>query len=185
LVPSNKSLVFIENHDTERGADTLSYKDGATNTIANEFMLAYGYGTPQVYSGFAFTNSYDSPPADANGYVTTTDCSNGWVCVDRYQGVLGMVGFHNHVGNAPVRNWYDDNTNLIAFSRGDRGFFTTNNATTAKTITVQTGLHSGTYCDVIHGAVSHGSCSGPTVTVNSHGQATITVGAKDSVAITA
>jgi alpha-amylase len=188
LVPSNKSLVFVENHDTERDGTnserTLNYRDGATNTIANEFLLAYGYGTPQVYSGFAFTNNYDSPPSDANGYVTNTDCANGWVCVDRIQGVLGMVGFHNRVGNAPVRNWYDDNTNLIAFSRGDRGFFTTNNATTPKTVTVQTGLHGGTYCDLIHGAVSHGSCSGPTVTVNNHGQATITVGAKDSVAFT-
>jgi alpha-amylase len=71
--------VFIENHDTERGSDTLSYHDGATNTIADEFMLAYPYGTPQVYSAFAFdpAANYQSPPADANGYVTDTDCDNG------------------------------------------------------------------------------------------------------------
>ena len=36
----------MENHDTERDGVTLNYKDGATNMIANEFMLAYGYGTP-------------------------------------------------------------------------------------------------------------------------------------------
>jgi alpha-amylase len=184
LVPSDRSLTFIENHDTERGSDTLSYKDGATNTIANEFLLAYGYGTPQVYASFAWTNTYDSPPADANGYVTDTDCSNGWVCVDRYQGVVGMVGWHNEVGRTSrIRNWYDDSTNLIAFSRGD-GFFSTNNHTDARTVTVQTGLPAGTYCDVIHGSVSHHTCSGPTVTVSSHGSATITVGGKDSVAFT-
>jgi alpha-amylase len=185
LIPSGRSLVFVENHDTERGSDTLSYKDGATNTIANEFLLAYGYGTPQVYSAFAFTNSYDSPPADANGYVTDTDCANGWVCVDRDRGVLGMVRFHNYVGRAPVTNWYDDRTNLIAFSRGDRGFFSTNNARTAKTVTVRTGLRAGAYCDVIHGSLSRGACSGPAVTVAGDGTATITVGAKDSVAFTA
>ena len=183
LIPSDKSLVFVENHDTERGSDTLSYKDGATNTIANEFLLAYGYGTPQVYSAFAFTNSYDSPPSNADGYVTNTDCSNGWVCVDRYQGVLGMVKWHNAVGHAPIRNWYDDGTNLIAFTRGG-GFFSTNNATSAKTVTVRTGLPAGTYCDVIHGSVAHGSCSGPTVSVGRNGTATITVGGKDSVAFT-
>ncbi len=183
LVPSDKSLTFVENHDTERGSDTLSYKDGATNTIANEFLLAYGYGTPQVYSSFAWTNSYDSPPADADGYVTNTDCNNGWVCVDRYQGIVGMVGWHNYVGHAPIRNWYDDYDNLIAFTRGG-GFFSTNNHTDARTVTVQTGLPAGTYCDVIHGSVSHGTCSGPTVTVGSHGSATITVPAKDSVAFT-
>ncbi len=185
LVPGSKSLVFIENHDTERGSDTLSYKDGATNTIANEFMLAYPYGTPQVYSAFAFTNSYDSPPATADGIVTDTDCSNGWVCVDRDQGVRGMVRFHNYVGNARLANWYDDGVNLIAFSRGDRGFFTTNNAASATTVTVRTGLRPGTYCDVIHGVTTEGGCSGPTVTVGAHGTATITVGAKDSVAFTA
>jgi alpha-amylase len=184
LMPSAKTLVFVENHDTERGPDTLSYKDGATNTIANEFLLAYGYGTPQVYAGFAWTNTYDSPPSNAEGYVTNTDCSNGWVCVDRYEGVVGMVGFHNYVGNAPVSHWYDDKINLIAFSRGDRGFFTTNNATSPKAITVQTGLPGGRYCDVIHGTSAHGVCSGPTVTVSAGGLATITVGAKDSVAFT-
>ena len=48
LLPSNKELVFVENHDTERNGSTLSYKDGPTNTIATEFMLAEGYGTPDV-----------------------------------------------------------------------------------------------------------------------------------------
>jgi len=184
LMPSDKSLAFIENHDTERGSDTLSYKDGATNTIANEFMLAYPYGTPQVYSAFAWTNTYDSPPSDANGYVTNTDCSNGWVCVDRYRGVRHMVGFHNYVGNAPLQNWYDDNVNLIAFSRGSRGFFTTNNATSAETIMVQTGLPAGRYCDIVHGGLSAGHCSGPTITVGPNGRATMTVGGNDSIAFT-
>ena len=150
-------------------------------------MLAWPYGTPQVYASFAWTTSDDSPPSDANGLITNTVCDNTtWVCVDRYPGVLGMVAFHNDVGNAPVANWYDDGVNLIAFSRGDRGFFSTNNETAAKTITVQTGLRRGTYCDVIHGSVQgNGTCSGPTVTVDHLGFATITVGSYDSVAFTA
>lgn len=185
LLPSSEELVFIQNHDTERNGSTLSYKD-PNNTIANEFMLAWPYGTPQVYASFAWNTSDDSPPSDANGLVTNTTCDNTtWVCVDRYSGVKDMVGFHNFVGDAPVSNWYDDGTNLIAFSRGNRGFFSTNNETAAKTITVQTGLPRGTYCDRIHGAVqSNGSCSAPAVTVNSHGSATITVNAYDSIAFT-
>ena len=39
LLPSNKALVFVENHDSERNGSTLSYKDGPTNTIATEFRL--------------------------------------------------------------------------------------------------------------------------------------------------
>jgi alpha-amylase len=185
LLPSDKELVFVENHDTERNGQNLNYKQ-PNNTIANEFMLAYPYGTPQVYASFAWTTSDDSPPSNADGMITNTDCNSAaWVCVDRHAGVKGMVGFHNFVGDAPVKNWYDDGDNLIAFSRGTSGFFSTNNETAAKTVTVQTGLSGGTYCDVIHGALDNGKCSGPTVQVANDGTATITVGSYDSVAFTA
>src|SRR5205814_9622624 len=66
LLPSDKTLVFVENHDTERNGSTLSYRDGATNTLATEFMLARGYGRPQVYASFTFTGNDDSPPSDPN-----------------------------------------------------------------------------------------------------------------------
>ncbi len=187
LLPSDKTLVFVENHDTERGSDTLSYKDGATNLLANQFLLAAGYGTPQVYAAFSFgTDSAQSPPADARGFITDTNCgSPQWVCVDRERSVANLVGWHNYVGHAARTNWYDDATNLIAFSRGHRGWIAINNATTPVTHMFQTGLPHGTYCDVIHGDYSFRSCSGPTVRVDRHGRATITVGAKDSVAFTA
>ena len=186
LLPSNKELVFVENHDTERNGSTLSYKD-PNNTIATEFMLAWPQGTPEVYASFAWTTSDDSPPSDANGLITNTVCSNNttWVCVDRYTGVRNMVAFHNATKGAAVKNWYDDGVNLIAFSRGDRGFFTTNNEAAAKTIKVQTGLRRGTYCDIIHGSKAGGKCSGPTVVVGRDGLATITVRKYDSVAFTA
>ena len=183
LLPSNKELVFVENHDSERNGSTLSYKDGPTNTIATEFMLAEGYGTPEVYASFAWTNSDDSPPADANGFVTDTDCNKGWVCQDRFTGVANMVGWHNYAGDAAIANWADDGVNLIAFSRGHRGWIAINNATSAQTRTFDTGLPSGTYCDIIHGSVSQGSCSGPTITVGPGGMASVTVAAKDSVAL--
>jgi alpha-amylase len=185
LPPGGRELAFVQNHDTERNGDALNYKDGATNTIATIFLLAYGYGTPQVYSGFAWNTSDDSPPSDANGMITNTDCANGWVCVDRYTGVANMVGWHNHVGDAPVANWYDDGANLIAFSRGDRGWVTINNETTAQTHMFRTGLRRGTYCDVIHGDSRNGTCSGATVTVDGSGRATVTVPAKDAVAVDA
>ncbi len=183
LLPSDKSLAFVENHDTERNGSTLSYKDGAANTLATEFMLAYGYGTPEVYAGFDFVTSDDSPPADANGYVTDTSCGSGWECTDRITGVANLVAWHNLAGNAPVGNWYDDGNDLAAFSRGHLAWIAINDETTAQTHTFATGLAAGRYCDIIHGALSHGACSGPTVRVDHHGMATVTVPAKDSVAI--
>jgi alpha-amylase len=185
LPPSDRTLVFVQNHDTERNGDALNYKDGATNILADEFLLAYGYGRPQVYASFEWNVSDDSPPSDANGLITNTDCANGWACVDRNAGVRAMVRFHNIAGHSPVSNWWDDGANLIAFSRGDDAWIALNNGTAAKSLTVRTGLPAGNYCDVIHGTVSHGSCSGPTVHVNGSGYATVTVPAKDAVAITA
>jgi alpha-amylase len=185
LPPGNRVLGFVQNHDTERNGDALNYKDGATNVIANEFLLAYGYGRPQVYASFAWTTPDDSPPSDANGFVTDTNCDNGWVCVDRYTGVANMVDFHNYVADAPVANWYDDGVNLIAFSRGEKGWITINNEATPQTHTFHTGLRAGTYCDIIHGNYSGGSCSGPTVTVDGKGLATVTVPGKDAIAFDA
>ncbi|RIX27863.1 alpha-amylase [Amnibacterium setariae] len=185
LLPSANELVFVQNHDTERNGSSLNYKD-PNNLIATHFMLAYPYGTPQVYSGFTWdTDTNQSPPSDANGFVTDTDCaSSAWNCTVQDRGVKGMVGFHNRVGQAPVRNWYDDGANLIAFSRGNVGFFATNNETAATTVTVRTGLPRGTYCDVVHGVKRGGTCSGPIVRVNANGTASIRVGPYDSVAFT-
>ncbi len=186
LPPSDKALTFVQNHDTERNGDALNYKDGATNLLANQFLLAYGYGTPQVYSGFAFATNDDSPPADAGGKVTDTDCAGtAWVCVDRDQAVVGLVGWHNRAGRAPVSNWWDDGGNLIAFNRGSRAWITLNNDKAAHTQAFDTGLAAGVYCDVAHGRLSSGSCSGPTVTVDRHGRAGVTVPAKAAVAIDA
>jgi alpha-amylase len=189
LLPSRKTVPFIQNHDSERNGSTLSYKSGATNTLATEFMLAYGYGTPQVYSGFVFAASEDSPPANADGFVTDTDCDNGWACTHRSRGVANLVDFHNYVGNARVRNMYDDGANLIAFSRGSKGWIAINNHQAPQTHTFQTGLPAGSYCDVIHGTFSKSghstSCTGPTVSVGEDGQATVTIPAHDSVAFNA
>ena len=186
LVPSEKSLVFVQNHDTERGSDTLSYRDGDTNLIADQLMLAYPYGTPQVYSSFTWQQTYDSPPADADGFVTPTDCSSpAWACVHRDPGVLAMVAFHRAVAGAPLGNVQDDGINLLAFSRGSKGFFAVNNAATPTTATLRTGLRPGTYCDTVGAARRGVRCEQAQVTVGRDGTAEVTVDAKSSLALLA
>jgi alpha-amylase len=182
LEPSNKSVTFVDNHDTDRNGSTLSYKDGATYQLANIFSLAWGYGTPQVYASFTFSSSDQSPPADSNGFVTTTNCASGWACQDRTLSTVGMVGWHNAVAGTSVANWWSDGSNAISFSRGSAGFVAINNEASAVTRTFATGLAAGTYCDVIHGTASGSTCSGSTVTVDGSHNASITVPAKDAVA---
>lgn len=184
LIPGAYSSTFVNNHDTERDGSNLSYKNGATYVLATEFLLAWGFGTPQVYASFTWNNSDDSPPADANGYVTGTNCTAGWYCTDRITGVANMVAWHNLAlanGDA-VANWYTDGTNLIAFSRGPDAWIALNNESAAQTRTFTTGLPDGTYCDIIHGRLSGGACTGPAVTVSGN-RATVTVPADDAVAI--
>ncbi|GAA2377018.1 carbohydrate-binding module family 20 domain-containing protein [Dactylosporangium salmoneum] len=187
LEPSAKSTVFVSNHDTERNGSTLNYKAGTTDTLANVFMLAWNFGTPNVMSSFSFSNNDASPPADGNGYVTAVSCGSGWECQHRQRAIKNMVGFHNATrADTTVGNWWSDGSNAIAFSRGTNGWVAINNSGSAVgSRTFATGLAAGTYCDVIHGDfnAAAGTCSGPTVTVNASGQATLGVAAKDAVAL--
>jgi alpha-amylase len=187
LEPSAKSTVFVSNHDTERNGSTLNYKAGATDTLANVFMLAWNFGTPNVMSSFSFSNNDASPPADGNGYVSAVSCGSGWECQHRQRSIRNMVAFHNATrADTTVGNWWSDGSNAIAFSRGTNGWIAINNGSGAlSSRTFSTGLAAGVYCDVIHGDYNAAAqtCSGPTVTVNGSGQATLGVSAKDAVAL--
>ncbi|VXB37659.1 Alpha-amylase [Microbacterium sp. 8M] len=185
IEPSASSGTMVTNHDTERNGSSLNYKAGSTYVLANVFHLAWGYGTPQVYASFTWNSTDDSPPSDANGFVTDTDCANGWYCTDRTRAVANMVGWRNAATGQPVANWYSDGANLISFSRGSKAWVAINNGTSAQTRTFATGLPAGSYCDVIHGdyTASTGACTGTSITVDSSGNASVTVPAKDAVAL--
>ena len=83
--------------------------------------------------------------------------------------------FRNVVGFEPVRNWWDNGFQAIAFSRGNRGFIFINNESFVVSQTLQTGLPGGRYCDVISGNKVGSSCTGATITVNSDGTASISI----------
>lgn len=80
-----------------------------------------------------------------------------------------MARFRNVADGQPVRNWWDNNGNQIAFSRGNRAFIAINNEDYAMDVTLQTGLPGGQYCDIISGNKVNNSCTGKVVTVNSDG----------------
>ncbi|MEV7424693.1 carbohydrate-binding module family 20 domain-containing protein [Streptomyces sp. NPDC091212] len=168
---SGKSAVFVDNHDTERGGDTLSYKEGANYTLANVFMLAWPYGSPDVHSGYEFTDHDAGPP---NGGTVNACYSDGWKCQHAWREISSMVGFRNTTRGQAVTNWWDNGANQIAFGRGSTGYVAINHEGSALTRTYQTSLPSGAYCDVQ---------SGGTVTVNGSGQFTATLGANTALAL--
>lgn len=62
FLPSNSALVFVDNHDNQRGHgaggdDILTYKNGKAYRMATAFTLAHTYGHARVMSSFAFDNT--------------------------------------------------------------------------------------------------------------------------------
>ncbi|MFF3500896.1 carbohydrate-binding module family 20 domain-containing protein [Streptomyces sp. NPDC003247] len=170
-LPSATSSVFVTNHDTERSGTTLTYKDGANFTLANVFMLAWPYGSPDVHSGYEFSDHDAGPPN--NGQVNAC-YTEGWKCQHAWTEIASMVGWRNTAGDAAVTNWWDNGNNAIAFGRGSNAYVVINHESSSLTGTFQTSLPAGTYCDVQ---------SNQPVTVNSSGQFTATLGSNTALAL--
>ncbi|MFB7910123.1 carbohydrate-binding module family 20 domain-containing protein [Kitasatospora sp. NPDC056076] len=180
-LPSDQARSFVDNWDTERNGSTLNYTYGSTYTLANVFLLASTYGSPNVYSGYGFSGNDDGPP---NGGTVNACYQDGWNCTHAWRQIANMVGFRNAVAGTGVTSWWSNGNNAIAFGRGNRGYVAINHESGAITQTFQTGLPAGTYCDVQHGDPQPGGgCTGPTYQVGANGQFTATVGAGDAVAL--
>ncbi|MER6637590.1 carbohydrate-binding module family 20 domain-containing protein [Streptomyces microflavus] len=171
FMESGKSAVFVDNHDTERGGDTLNYKNGSAYTLANVFMLAWPYGSPDVHSGYEFSNHDAGPP---NGGQVNACYADDWKCQHDWREVSSMVGFRNAARGQSVTNWWDNGGDQIAFGRGNRAYVAINHEGSSLTRTFQTSLPAGDYCDVQ---------SGRGVTVNGSGQFTATLGGGTAVAL--
>jgi pullulanase len=178
LLPSDRAIVFITNHDRERGhggTGTLTYKDGARYDLANVYMLAHPYGIAKVHTGYAFEGDSQGRPDGA------TRCDiDGWRCQHRRAEVANMVGFRNFTHGTGQENWWDNGSNAIAFSRGDKGFVVINNEGQDLEETLFTGLPAGTYCNVLAGA---DPCSGSLIAVAADGTATFDVAGNRAAAI--
>ncbi|MEU1785227.1 carbohydrate-binding module family 20 domain-containing protein [Streptomyces sparsogenes] len=170
-VRSDKASVFVDNHDTERNEGTLTYKDGANYTLAHVFMLAWPYGSPDVHSGYEFTDTNAGGP---NGGQVNACYTDGWKCQHAWREIAGMVKFRNTASGTAVTNWWDNGGNQIAFGRGDKAYVVINHEGSTLTRTFQTSLPAGSYCDVQ---------SGKGVTVNSSGQFTATLGSNTALAL--
>lgn len=168
---SGQSGVFVDNWDTERNGSTLTYKNGADYTLANVFMLAWPYGSPDVHSGYEFSDNDAGPP---NGGSVGACYQDGWKCQHKWPEIMSMVAFRNTARGASVTNWWDNGNNAIAFGRGDKAYVAINHESGSLTRTFQTSLPAGGYCDVQ---------SGKSVTVDSSGQFTATLGANTAVAL--
>ncbi|KAF7967354.1 hypothetical protein HWV62_34661 [Athelia sp. TMB] len=182
-VAGTSANVFVANHDTERGGDSLnSNSPDNTYVTATIFSLGYPYGTPTVLSSYTFTSYDQGGPNGGTGVCSGTGGSDGWLCQHRWIAFSGMTGFHNNVGSAALTNWVSPQADRIAFERQALGFLAINNDNAAWVTTFTTTLPAGSYCDVITGSSVSGACTGTGFTV-SGGSFAATVPARSAIAI--
>ncbi|HXO86627.1 MAG TPA: alpha-amylase family protein, partial [Gemmatimonadales bacterium] len=159
LMPSDKAVVFLQNHDTQHQC-AISYRHGSTFRIANVWMLAQPYGYPSILSSYAFdcpSGNSMGPPSDASGWTTAVSCASSletatvgkWVCEHRDPYILNMVSFRRVVAGSDINHWWDDGANAIAFTRGDKGFVAINGGTAALAQTVATNMAAGKYLNLL------------------------------------
>lgn len=193
IMPSDKAVVFLENHDTQRSGG-ISYRDGAIYRLANVWMLAQPYGYPSVMSSYSFDRTTQAgidagPPATGPGCATSFEAAtiSQWVCEHRDPVIANMIAFRRAVAGTAQINWWDNGANAIAFSRAGKGFVVINaESAIIPARTFVTGLAAATYCDVLGGGVSTvnpGTCAGQSITVDPSGKATISLAAKSGLVL--
>jgi len=194
LMPSDKAVVFLENHDTQHQQGIIGYRDGQLFRLANVWMLAEPYGYPKILSSYAFSRPAQNsmgPPSDASGATLDVTCAaslevakpGDWVCEHRDPMIEAMVGFRRVVAGTPVEHWWDDGANAIAFSRGDRGLVAISRESDTVSTTLTTGMAPGTYCDLLTGGRMASGCAGGSLVVDSSGAVSLRLAPSSAVAI--
>jgi len=205
MLTSKDALVFIDNHDNQRGLGVggntiLTFREPKLYKMALSFMLAWPYGLPRVMSSYYWdqhivngqdTNNWIGPPHDDSWNITGPTieadgrCGGGWVCEHRWRPINNMVHFRNVVEGSAMSNWWDNGANQIAFCRGDKGFIAINNEASSLQQSLQTCLPAGTYCDVISGDVSADQCTGKSIVVDIDGTAFISLSGNEDEGVVA
>ncbi|MGW0431015.1 carbohydrate-binding module family 20 domain-containing protein [Micromonospora sp. NPDC003197] len=166
---SAQAVVFIDNHDTQRSTPTLTYKDGDRYYLADAFMMAHPYGTPQLMSSYAFGSVVaQGPPSSANGTTNATDCaSSAWICEHRNEQVAGMPSFRNATEGTGIGNTVTDGNGRLGFARGTKGYAAFNATGSAWSRTFTTNLPDGEYCNVARGTyrAATDECTGGVIAV--------------------
>ena len=152
-VDSAHAYTFVTNHDTERGNQTLTPKDGEQFLQAEMLMLATDFGHPVLYSGYAFSDKESGAP-QTDGKVNDAVCATSdtpsdgeFQCVD--DRLAALAGWRAVVGDAPVENEVWENS-VLSLDRGDKGFIAISaDDASDQQIDVSTKLPDGTYCDAL------------------------------------
>ena len=179
LMASDQAVVFIDNHDTQRGhsGEGLNYTAGDRYALANVFMLAWPYGYPKIMSSYEFEEKDQGAPTHDPVSTGVDGCNDGWVCEHRWPAIAAMVKFRNATDGEPVANWQAHGGGVISFGRGDVGHVVINASEAPIDVQVQTDLPAGDYSNLLAGE------GGSSVEVGDDGTFGATVNAAGAIAI--
>lgn len=197
-LPENRSVVVLDNHDTERMMPHhLNYKNSTNNAyvLAYIFMLTWPTGIPKIMSSFYFTNFQDpipQTPVWQNGRNTGFDPDSPWVCQHRWRAISNLVLFRKKTQHAQGISHVWTNKDQVAFARTYQkskeylatvGFVVINNTAEKLRHRFETGLPDGEYFDLVSSDLIEGKIHGPIIKVTDYGFAEITVEPYDAVVI--
>lgn len=212
-LPSDKSVVFVDNHDNQRGDNLYYALPGYEQAVV--FMLAYPLGYPSVMSSFGFEHGSPrgrdaGPPSDNAGVTQSTFDASGasnctvtlgsqqpdrWICEHRRLAIANMVAFRKAAAGTPLSpcgrsEWsIGGDPNRVAFCRDGAGFVALSRSATPVTELLPTRLPAGTYCNValfvfvVASGAQPASCTGAAIVVQGDGSAMIPLSANGMVAL--
>lgn len=193
FTPSDKSLTWVTNHDTEHHTGAITYHDGKLYQMAFAWILAEPYGKPMLYSGYTFfVDSEDAPPGlakCASSAAVLSKYKDGlFTCVQRWTGIAGMIAWRDSVGTAVKKNVFAK-SGVYGFGRDAAGYVLFNsNTKTYSASKIKTGLPAGSYCDLYSGGKEPKTvtgCRGLKVTVAKDGTLTMKVAGQSVIALSA
>eukprot|EP00931_Biecheleriopsis_adriatica_P010340 TRINITY_DN111419_c0_g1_i1.p1 TRINITY_DN111419_c0_g1~~TRINITY_DN111419_c0_g1_i1.p1 ORF type:complete len:546 (+),score=105.60 TRINITY_DN111419_c0_g1_i1:42-1679(+) len=179
LLSSDKAIVFLDNHDTQRRDAVLTYKDGDLYTMANVYMLAFPYGYPKIMSSYDFRSPEEGPPTapvHQEGGSVRCGKSQPWVCEHRWPAIANMVAWRRSAGSFPVSDFQvldgEDYGKALSFCRGPTACVAFNRqAASTWPVTMTVPLPAGLYCNV----AESDSADCPTIQVAEDGTTSFTV----------
>ena len=205
---TQKSLTWITNHDTEHHASgSLTYLNGRFYELANIWMLAEKYGSPMLYTGYAFQEGDWQAPQSDTGSILDAKCAGGtsintqsddpsmgvyengsFVCLQRWNSIKGMIAWRKAVGEADKSDIFGE-SGAYGFGRSGKGYVLINsNVEKFKSPNLATGMGPGTYCDLVSGGAkpldAEGkTCQGVTVEVGPNGSLSTELEGLSAIAI--
>ena len=185
FIESEKAISFVTNHDTERNGNALTpMSDPVAFQLASIFMLASDYGTPMLYSGYSFSDYDQAPPLGPNGEVLDAICvaGNNWNCQQKDTSIVQMIGWRTKTMGLPVSNFIHKES-YSAWSKGERGFFAINAAKKELSMSFQTSLPQGQYCNILLLSEDQTTCPGSEIQVGQDGVAKLSVPPQSAVAL--